>query len=192
MLDGYEAQANEMFDQSGGHAGVRGGLDFGPADGEREKSYALAETLHSSLDQLSRSLTSMIDEVNTLSSHPSTSSQPVSSSSLSAATILDPTNPDSSASSTNKEDESEADPITQISQILNAHLTSLQWIDGATGGMKEKVVELERKMVEVNGGGNPGGKVGRRALELGGGAGNGGGGQLGGSSSGGRYGLGRR
>lgn len=34
LLDGYEAQANEMFD--GG--AVRGGLDFGPADNEREKA----------------------------------------------------------------------------------------------------------------------------------------------------------
>lgn len=35
LLDGYEAQANDMFDGAGGR-GV--GLDFGPADGEREKA----------------------------------------------------------------------------------------------------------------------------------------------------------
>lgn len=43
LLDGYEAQANEIFDAAGGGAvkggGSSGGLDFGPADQEREKSF---------------------------------------------------------------------------------------------------------------------------------------------------------
>jgi len=37
LLDGYETQANEMFEGAGGRGGTVG-LDFGPADGEREKA----------------------------------------------------------------------------------------------------------------------------------------------------------
>jgi nuclear pore complex protein Nup62 len=176
LLDGYEAQANEMFDGAGGR-GV--GLDFGPADGEREKAYSLAETLHSQLDTLSRSLTSMIDEVNSLSAN-STAVPPLSTS------ILDPS-ADSSGAAPTAGAAAEEDPVSQIAQILNAHLTSLQWIDGAAGGMKDKVVELERKMVEVNGGGRNMGGTGRRLVESGGGLGR----SQQGSASG-RYGMGRR
>lgn len=119
----------------------------------------------------------MIDEVNSLSSSSSTVPP------LSTA-ILDPSNSSSSPVPASAEE----DPVSQIAQILNAHLTSLQWIDGAAGGMKEMVVELERKMVEVNGGGRQG--TGRRLVEGGNVNGLGRSQQMGGG--GGRYGTPRR
>lgn len=38
-----------------------------------------------------------------------------------------------------------ADPIGQIEAILNAHLGSLQWIDGAVKELESKVHEVESK-----------------------------------------------
>jgi nuclear pore complex protein Nup62 len=35
------------------------------------------------------------------------------------------------------------DPVAQISAILNAHLESLQWIDGAVREAEERVKEIE-------------------------------------------------
>ncbi len=83
-LDVYEKYANELFDSQSG--GLRA-LDVGPADAERDKQYApcfrlpktqklisiiysrysLAADLNSHLDDLSRSLTQMIDSVNSIS-----------------------------------------------------------------------------------------------------------------------------
>lgn len=70
LLDSYESQMGDML-QSGIGSGIgakgSGSADAGAADGEREKSYALAERLNTQLDDMSRSLGSMIDEVNGLS-----------------------------------------------------------------------------------------------------------------------------
>jgi len=63
-LDVYEKYANELFDSQSG--GLRA-LDVGPADAERDKQYSLAADLNSHLDDLSRSLTQMIDSVNYIS-----------------------------------------------------------------------------------------------------------------------------
>lgn len=38
------------------------------------------------------------------------------------------------------------DPINQLSAILGAHLRALQSIDGNTGRLEDKVVELESRM----------------------------------------------
>ena len=81
-------------------------------------SYLLATELHTHLDDLSGSLTQMIDSVNTLS--------------LSAL-----------GSGDSKSQQAE-DPMAQIAQILSSHLESLQWIDGAVHEVEGKVAEVER------------------------------------------------
>ncbi|KAF8639743.1 hypothetical protein AX17_001005 [Amanita inopinata Kibby_2008] len=63
-LDAYERIAQEVLGGQG--AGLRT-LDTGPADTERDKNYMLATDLHTQLDDLSGSLSQMIDSVNTLS-----------------------------------------------------------------------------------------------------------------------------
>lgn len=169
LLDGYEGQANEMYEATVGSkpsaltAGAGGaGLDFGPADQERERSYALAENLHSQLDSLSTSLSSMISSVNSLTSAHGGPTKPTESSSA----------------------EEPEDPISQISQILDAHLKSLQWIDSASDGMRDRVGEVERRLVDVTGG--------QLASSTGGGQARLGGSQAGGQAGSGRFGLGRR
>ncbi|KAG6837976.1 hypothetical protein H0H93_008370 [Arthromyces matolae] len=77
-LDHIEAQQNELAgvlttyekmsqDILGSQAGGMRALDTGPADTERDKNYMLATDLHTHLDDLSGSLTQMIDSVNALS-----------------------------------------------------------------------------------------------------------------------------
>ncbi|KAI6003858.1 Nsp1-like C-terminal region-domain-containing protein [Pisolithus albus] len=114
-LDAYERSTEEILGTQGGS--LRS-LDTGPADTERDKNYVLATELHAHLDDLSTSLTQMIDSVNTLS--------------LSATNNISPHSGD--------------DPMIQISQILNSHLESLQWIDGAVREVEGKVTEVERRV----------------------------------------------
>ncbi|KDR83589.1 hypothetical protein GALMADRAFT_235853 [Galerina marginata CBS 339.88] len=60
-LDAYERVSQEIL------GGSLRTLDTGPADNERDKNYMLATDLHTHLDDLSGSLTQMIDSVNALS-----------------------------------------------------------------------------------------------------------------------------
>lgn len=112
-LDTYEKSTQEIL------GGNLRGLDTGPADTERDKNYMLATDLHTHLDDLSGSLTQMIEAVNALSL-PSASGAADSSSG--------------------------EDPMSQISQILSSHLESLQWIDGAVREVEGKVTEVEKRV----------------------------------------------
>jgi nuclear pore complex protein Nup62 len=76
----------------------------------------LATDLHTHLDDLSGSLTQMIDSVNALS----TSQKPHS--------------------------DSGDDAMTQIAQILSSHLESLQWIDAAVREVESKVTDVEKRV----------------------------------------------
>ncbi|KAI6105694.1 Nsp1-like C-terminal region-domain-containing protein [Pisolithus sp. B1] len=111
-LDAYERSTEEILGTQGGS--LRS-LDTGPADTELT-CWPPSCTAH--LDDLSTSLTQMIDSVNTLS--------------LSTTNNLSPHSGD--------------DPMIQISQILNSHLESLQWIDGAVREVEGKVTEVERRV----------------------------------------------
>lgn len=118
-LDAYERSAEELF----GESGTLRALDTGPADTERDKNYMLATELHAHLDDLSGSLTQMIDSVNALSLIPNGSQGAVGND----------------------------DPMMQISQILSSHLDSLQWIDGAVREVEGKVNEVEKRVREAGG-----------------------------------------
>ncbi|TFK55813.1 hypothetical protein OE88DRAFT_661993 [Heliocybe sulcata] len=63
-LDVYGKSAEDILGGDGDGLRV---LDTGPADSERDKNYMLATELHTHLDDLSSSLTQMIEEVNTVS-----------------------------------------------------------------------------------------------------------------------------
>ncbi|KAF5387719.1 hypothetical protein D9615_000270 [Tricholomella constricta] len=83
-LDAYEKVTQEILGSQGG--GLRA-LDTGPADTERDKNYMLATDLHTHLDDLSGSLTQMIDAVNALSL-PSNDSDPADDPMAQIAQIL--------------------------------------------------------------------------------------------------------
>ena len=144
QLDKYEKETKEIFD------GPTGGLrviDMGPADAERDRkcvlalsirprlvltiscvpySYTLAANLNLQLDELSKSLSQMIESVNALTLPHSPH-----------ATSSDPSTGGKKA---------DDDPLQQIGAVLNAHLKSLQWIDETIRDVEGKVKEAERRM----------------------------------------------
>ena len=101
----------------------------------------LATDLYTHLDDLSGSLTQMIEAVNALST--------VSSSQK------DANNGTSGGANGLNED-----PMSQIAQVLGSHLESLQWIDGSVKELESNVIEVEKRVREaglsVNGGGSGG------------------------------------
>ncbi|RXW24593.1 hypothetical protein EST38_g1227 [Candolleomyces aberdarensis] len=114
-LEDYERASQEIL---GGQGGSLRSLDTGPADTERDKNYMLATDLHTNLDDLSASLTQMIESVNALS--------------MSQKPAI----------------EGGEDPMAQISQVLSSHLESLQWIDSSVRELDTKVNEVERRVKE--------------------------------------------
>ncbi|KAJ2930194.1 hypothetical protein H1R20_g6882, partial [Candolleomyces eurysporus] len=114
-LEDYERASQEIL---GGQGGSLRSLDTGPADTERDKNYMLATDLHTNLDDLSASLTQMIESVNALS--------------MSQKPAI----------------EGGEDPMAQISQVLSSHLESLQWIDSSVRELDSKVNEVERRVKE--------------------------------------------
>ncbi|THH13920.1 hypothetical protein EW146_g6355 [Bondarzewia mesenterica] len=119
-LEIYEKQTEDIL---GGQGGNLRTLDTGPADTERDKKvYMLATELHSHLDDLSSSLTQLVESVNAVS--------------------LDGT-PDGSTPSSGE------NSMSQIAQVLSNHLESLQWIDGASRELEGKVVEVEKRVREA-------------------------------------------
>ena len=143
MMTHYEREVNNFTNDSSKPLAQKQ-----PADREREKSYVnkkqcdgqilikgrytLAEDLNKQLDDLSRNLSQMIDEVNRLStsSYPSAPQQPGTPSAAAAEAASQM--PD--------------DPINQLSAILGAHLRALNSIDGNAGKLESKVAELESRM----------------------------------------------
>lgn len=95
--------------------------------------YHLADHLNTALDELSRNLSAMIEEVNSFSSSSGITPPP------------DPSDPDARAP------EKSEDPISQIATILNSHLSSLQWIEKSTDGLKHQIRDLQGRVGEVTG-----------------------------------------
>ena len=120
--------------------------DVGAADVEREKAYALAETLNAQLDDISRNLSSMIGEVNTLSC--SSPSNPHGGGG--AATGVEPDAANLGALRVGGKESGSGlaeDPVSQIASILNAHLASLKWIDESSGNLRDKLEALRRGQI---------------------------------------------
>jgi nuclear pore complex protein Nup62 len=129
VLDSYEAQLDELLAGRNSNSMILGSSGHqGSAMSEREKAYQLAETLNNQLDDLSTSLTSLINEVNSLSSSAGISSH-------------------------SGDNRSEAqDPVSAIAAILNAHLSSLSWIEKTSDTLNEQVNELEGRVKQASGG----------------------------------------
>ncbi|KAL6309750.1 Nsp1-like C-terminal region-domain-containing protein [Sparassis latifolia] len=116
-LEAYERSTDEVL---GGRGSNLRALDTGPADTERDKNYMLATELHGHLDDLSGSLTQMIDAVNALALP--------------------------SGSTAGAPKDGGEDPVGQIAQILNSHLESLLWIDGAAREVETTINDVEKRV----------------------------------------------
>lgn len=138
VLDGYESMLDEMLQgrSTGPNPSTYGGPSVGSggsdANSERERAYLLAEELNNQLDDLSRSLVSLINEVNSLQSPAGGSSALTLGSGASGG--------------------QDQDPVQSITAILNAHLSSLNWIEKQSDVLSEQVNELEERMKNVSGG----------------------------------------
>ena len=146
VLQGYEAQLDEMLQGRNSNSALtlhgqgHGPSGSGSATNEREKAYQLAESLNDQLDDLSRSLTSLINEVNS-----------ISSTSASSSSLSDPSAGQGSSSQQQQQQQAQ-DPVAAISAILNAHLGSLSWIEKTTESLTEQVGELEGRVKQASGG----------------------------------------
>ena len=106
-----------------------------PSDVEREKTYAMAEDLNKQLDDISRNLASMIEEVNRLSTrHAPSRQEKKEPNAKEAADGVD----------------SNVDAVDQLSAILGAHLRALGTIESGSGKLEGKVKELEGRMGSVS------------------------------------------
>jgi nuclear pore complex protein Nup62 len=107
----------------------------------------MAEDLNKQLDDLSRNLSQMIDEVNRLS-NPAQAPPP---SQLTASTFGASGPP--SASVADAASQMPDDPVNQLSAILGAHLRALSNIDGNASKLENRVDDLEKRMVGQSRGG---------------------------------------
>ncbi|EDP41924.1 hypothetical protein MGL_3605 [Malassezia globosa CBS 7966] len=141
LMDTYEQQRKDLLQASG--AQTHGRMDMGVADVEREKAYQLAESLNTQLDDMSRNLVLMIDEVNQMSA-PTSARQGSSRDTTDAnPESLGPLRVGSTDILAGHED-----PIMQISAILNAHFSSLKWIDEHTSSLRDRLEALRRGQTE--------------------------------------------
>lgn len=138
LLDTYENQRKDLLQTSGMQ--THGRTDLGVADMEREKAYTLAENLNAQLDDMSRNLVSMIEEVNQMSAPASTRMRDVVEAAPEALKSMRIGSKDTAVGYD--------DPIMQISAILNAHLGSLKWIDEHTTSLRDRLEALRRGHTE--------------------------------------------
>lgn len=127
-LTKYEHEVDEMLVKNGPSQEVGG------PDQERERTFKLAERLGERLEDMSRDLESMIEEINGANASLNKNSkadEPVNISIRSRITI--------NTSLILMQ-------ITQIVRILNSHLTQLQTIDQGTLALQEKVSRTQRNV----------------------------------------------
>jgi nuclear pore complex protein Nup62 len=145
LLESNETQVAELLEGSalsgiasyGGGKSLRSNLETGAADAERERAYALAESLNAQLDELSRNLSSMIVEVNNLTS----------STAANASRHNAEADPASLRVAGRVNQDADSDPVSQIVSILSAHLGSLKWIDESAAELRSKLENLRRGQI---------------------------------------------
>lgn len=130
-LSKYESDVEEMLAKDG-----TGQNEPGGPDQERERTYQLAERLSERLDDMSRDLQSMIEEVN------------AANASLGKSSKVD--EPVCVSCSYNSSSFLTSLQITQIVKILNAHLSQLQAIDQGTSALQAKVSAAQNAASGMN------------------------------------------
>ncbi|KAJ1994603.1 FG-nucleoporin nsp1 [Coemansia spiralis] len=127
LLDAYEGRVQDIVRKTTTRPSNAKGVAM-TADEERDHVYSSAERLNMQLDELARRLTTLVEDVNG-----------VSNASTSAAS--GPNDGDGQRGA--------ADPFAQIVQILNGHLTSLEWVDSQTTQLQERVKVAQRVYQDV-------------------------------------------
>ncbi|KAJ2799657.1 FG-nucleoporin nsp1 [Coemansia guatemalensis] len=129
LLNTYEGRVQDIVRKTTARPAGKGVMT---ADQERDHVYSSAERLNQQLDELSRRLTTLVEDVNGISN----ASAPA-------------TSKDSGDGQQERGGAAAVDPFAQIVQILNAHLTSLEWIDTQTAQLQERVSTAQRMHQDV-------------------------------------------
>ncbi|KAJ2593020.1 FG-nucleoporin nsp1 [Coemansia sp. RSA 1722] len=122
LLDTYEGHVQDIVSKTKSRSSGSKGVAM-TADEERDHVYSSAERLNTQLDELTRRLTALVEDVNGISS-----------------------------ANTGEADgqRGNPDPFAQIVQILNAHLSSLEWIDSQTANLQDRVKCAQRVHQDVS------------------------------------------
>ncbi|KAJ1734115.1 FG-nucleoporin nsp1 [Coemansia biformis] len=123
LLDAYEGRVQDIVRKTTVRPAGGKGVAM-TADQERDHVYSSAERLNQQLDELARRLTALVEDVN----------------GVSAATA---------PAGDGDGQRGAADPFAQIVQILNAHLTSLEWVDSQTTQLQERLKTAQRVFQDV-------------------------------------------
>ncbi|KAJ2082471.1 FG-nucleoporin nsp1 [Coemansia sp. RSA 988] len=129
LLNTYEGRVQDIVRKTTARPAGKGVMT---ADQERDHVYSSAERLNQQLDELARRLTTLVEDVNAISN----ASAPA-------------TSKDSGDGQQERGGAAAVDPFAQIVQILNAHLTSLEWIDSQTVQLQERVNAAQRVHQDV-------------------------------------------
>ncbi|KAJ9123908.1 hypothetical protein QFC22_000698 [Naganishia vaughanmartiniae] len=127
QVDEYESVANEVVEVIANNRNVEGGASR-PADLQRQDADRLAVRLNDQMQELGGSLSAMIAEMNKLTGNASGS-------------LTFGTEEDGAAGP--------QDSLSQITAILNAHVSSLEWINSNTETIESKVSVLEKQMQDA-------------------------------------------
>ncbi|KAJ2724816.1 FG-nucleoporin nsp1 [Coemansia sp. Benny D115] len=124
LLDTYEGRVQDIVRKTTTRPAGNKGVAM-TADEERDHVYSTAERLNMQLDEITRRLTALVEDVNGISNA-------------------------NAAAGEGDGQRGSADPFAQIVQILNAHLTSLEWVDSQTTHLQERAKNAQRVLQEVN------------------------------------------
>lgn len=128
VLDTYEKTLMDVLGSSSG----AGNAGMTSADADREKSFFIAETLNKNLDDLSKQLSAMITDMNALQH-----GKDVSGGDGDGAE-----GGDGNKKKTNADESGSTTAMSDIIQILNHHLVSLNWLESSTNDAFSRVREL--------------------------------------------------
>ncbi|KAL9094037.1 MAG: hypothetical protein Q9165_003707 [Trypethelium subeluteriae] len=138
-LERYEREVEGMMGRSGGvgQGGGEGAVGAGGPDGEREKTYRLAERLNDKLGEMGRELGTMIEDINGVSGQLSRTSRADDPVSTAAVFRIAPCLGEEIANLRGKQ-------LSQIVRVLNSHLFSLQQIDQSATQLQTKVAAAQK------------------------------------------------
>ncbi|KAJ1667400.1 FG-nucleoporin nsp1 [Coemansia sp. RSA 1813] len=129
LLDTYEGRIQDIVHKTTTRPTGTKGVAM-TADEERDHVYSSAERLNTQLDELARRLTTLVEDVNGISNASSSTAG-------------------GSSSGDADGQRGAADPFAQIVEILNAHLTSLEWVDSQTTQLQDRVKTAQRVYQDV-------------------------------------------
>ncbi|KAJ2745200.1 FG-nucleoporin nsp1 [Coemansia sp. BCRC 34301] len=124
LLNAYEGRVQNIVQATTSRSTGAGKGVTMSADEERDLMYSSAERLNMQLDELTRRLSTLVEDVNSI--------------------------PNANAGDADGQRGGGGDPLENIFQILNLHLTSLHWVEEQTSQLQDRVKNAQRVLHDVN------------------------------------------